>query len=196
MSFKLSRRDSEEPTDANNMPADSETEKKPQKQYSVTAYVCLLFAVVIIVVLMSYFVQQRNNSAALLSLRQQHDQVTSQAFENIEKLQDQNMELLDENNGLKEKLSELESEIKTLRDEAETAKTEAESVKTENKAMKDLSALQTAILNKNTDKAKTLITKISGETDILSQEGKDNFNALKNAYDELKGQLEIENTEE
>ena len=91
MSFKLKRRDSD------GAAPDAPKTEESKKKYSVGGYVILLFAVVLVLVVMSYFVQQRNHTITLDSLLEQQDNVTSQAFANIEKLQDSNVQLMEEN---------------------------------------------------------------------------------------------------
>ena len=185
MSFKLTRRDSVEPAEANPAAGAEAAEKKPQKSYSVTLYICILFAFVIVLVLLSYFGQQRNNSRALLSLREQHDQVTSQAFDNIEKLQEKNMELLNENNEQKKTIEKLQSQITSLEDSAEKAAAESDALKKELKAAEDIIALRSAIAAADAEKAAQLIERLNGETDALTQSGKEMFNELKAEYDAL-----------
>ena len=185
MSFKLQRRDSEEPSNEKQADTGDKKDNKPQKTYSVTVYVCLLFAVVIVIILMSYFVQQRNNSQALSSLREQHDQVTSQAFENIEKLQDTNMELLKENNDLKEKEKTSESKIEQLEKDAEDAEKQLESVKKENEYFKDLIALQNALSAKDSAAAKTAYEKLNADANSLPKEIKESLEALQTEYEKL-----------
>jgi len=174
-----------EPNEPNSVQTENQTDKRQQKPYSVTVYICLLFAVVIIVVLMSYFIQQRNNSRALLSLREQHDKVTSQAFENIEKLQEKNMELLNENDELNKKIDDLEARITELENAAEAAADENKSMKDEIKAVEQLLALKSAMAAGDTEKAKQLIEEITKETGSLPYNGKELFNELKAEYDEL-----------
>lgn len=178
MSFKLKRRDSSgEPTDA------PKQETGEKKKYSVTGYICLLFAVVIILVVMSYFVQQRNNNITLDSLLQQHDNVTSQAFANIEKLQDSNMELMDENEALSEEIEDLKAELEAIEDEKEALVGSHSAVQTENKALKELLELQIAIDSGDTDKAAAGIEAVKAST--LPQEYKAKFDALCAQYENM-----------
>ncbi|MBR7081815.1 MAG: hypothetical protein IKI49_03810 [Oscillospiraceae bacterium] len=184
MSFKLTRRDSVEPAPNTEGSADA-AEKKPQKSYSVTLYICILFAFVIVLVLLSYFGQRRDNSRALLSLREQHDQVTSQAFDNIEKLQEKNMELLNENNEQKKTIEKLQSQITELEDDAEKAAADSDALKKELKAAEDIFALRSALAAKDAEKAAQFIEKLNGEMENLPQNGKEMLKELKAEYDAL-----------
>lgn len=191
MSFKLTRRDSVEPAPNTEGSADA-AEKKPQKSYSVTLYICILFAFVIVLVLLSYFGQRRDNSRALLSLREQHDQVTSQAFDNIEKLQEKNMELLNENNEQKKTIEKLQSQITELEDDAEKAAADSDALKKELKAAEDIFALRSALAAKDAEKAAQFIEKLNGETENLPQNGKEMLKELKAEYDALINPTEEE----
>ena len=171
MSFKIKRRDSDGAA-----PDAPKEETGGKKKYSVGAYMCLLFAVVLVLVVMSYFVQQRNHSITLDSLLQQQDNVTSQAFANIEKLQDSNIQLMEENEALSEEIESLEEQAEELSKEKEALESTNSAVQTENAALKELLSLQIAIDSGDIAKAETQIEAVKNSA--LPQEYKAKFDAL------------------
>ena len=179
MSFKLKRRDSEGAA-----PDAPKEESGGKKKYSVGAYMCLLFAVVLVLVVMSYFVQQRNHTITLDSLLEQQDNVTSQAFANIEKLQDTNIQLMEENEALSEEVEELKEQAEALESEKaalESAKNDAEN---ELYALKELYKLQKAIDSGDIEAAEKQVTAV--KKSALSGDYKAKFDALCNELELLK----------
>jgi len=105
-------------------------------KYSVTVYLCFLFAAVLLLILVSYFIQQRNNVNTINSLTESHNEFSSQAMENIQKLQEENVGYLQQITDLQsqidklqsdksddeDKITELQTEIKNLTEESEQNK--------------------------------------------------------------------------
>ena len=170
MSFKLKRRDSEGAS------PDAPKTDESKKKYPVGGYIALLFAVVIVLVVMSYFAQQRNHNITLDSLLQQQDSVTSQAFANIEKLQDSNMALMGENEDLKVENDNLKDRIEALNKEKEALESSNSAVRAEKEALKALLSFQTAV--DSGDIAKAESQKEAVKNSALPQEYKAKFDAL------------------
>ena len=195
MSFKLKRRDSEGAA-----PDAPKEDNGGKKKYSVGAYMCLLFAVVLVLVVMSYFVQQRNHTITLDSLLEQQDNVTSQAFANIEKLQDTNIQLMEENEALSNEVEDLKEKVSTLESEKEAIESAKTNAEAELSALKELYKLQTAIDSgdiENAEKQAAAVKEIA-----LPQNYKEKFDALCNELKLLKnpplteGETETEKEEE
>ena len=171
MSFKLKRRDSDGAA-----PDAPKEEAAGKKKYSVGGYIVLLFAVVLVLVVMSYFVQQRNHTITLDSLLEQQDNVTSQAFANIEKLQDSNIQLMEENEALNEEIEALKEQIEELEQEKDALVSSNSAVETESKALKELLGLQAAIDSGDIAKAEAQVEAVKNSA--LPQEYKAKFDAL------------------
>lgn len=170
MSFKIKRRDSD------GAAPDAPKTEESKKKYPVGGYVILLFAVVIVLVLMSYFVQQRNHTITLDSLLEQQDNVTSQAFANIEKLQDSNVQLMEENEALSEEIEDLKEQIEELSKEKKTLESANTAAEQELAALKELMGLQSAIDSGDIAAAESKVEAVKNSA--LPQEYKAKFDAL------------------
>lgn len=125
------------------------TEEKGTKQSKnkVLIYLCGLFITAFLLMLLSYLINQRNNSAAMSELTETHRTVTESAFENIEKLQDDNRTLNDELEASKTLTRELESDLIEAKDELNMADNKIEELQAEaEEREKTLLALEKLVL--------------------------------------------------
>ena len=124
------------------------TEEKGTKQSKnkVLIYLCGLFITAFLLMLLSYLINQRNNSAAMSELTETHRTVTESAFENIEKLQDDNRTLNDELEASKTLTRELESDLIEAKDELNMADNKIEELQAEAEREKTLLALEKLVL--------------------------------------------------
>lgn len=135
----------------------SETEKKfgdsrklariPGKtgKYSVTVYLCFLFAAVLLLILVSYFIQQRNNVNTINSLTESHNEFSSQAMENIQKLQEENVGYLQQISELQSQIDKLQSDKSDDEDKITQLQTEIKNLTKESEQNKGKSDALTAL---------------------------------------------------
>lgn len=102
---------------------DNRPKSKKKSEQSVIVYVTILFTVAFLLVLLSYFMQQRKNEDTISDMTEEHTQITMQAQQNIEKLQNDNLTLQqklasaqEENEKLEQKIEELSDAITELGD--------------------------------------------------------------------------------
>ena len=155
--MNLKRRDSTEgtPEDAGNVPEQKPEDKSPKalkkREISVFIYTTVLFVAALLLILITYFIQEHRNSA-LADLTPQHGELTAQALQNIEELQNRNENLRDE-------LDQKEDELQTLQDELDAA----------NRSIDALLAEQANLEQANEAAS---IEKQSLEKDLQNQRGK------------------------
>lgn len=121
-------------------------------KYSVTVYLCFLFAAVLLLILVSYFIQQRNNVRTINSLTESHNEFSSQAMENIQKLQEENEGYLQQISQLQTQINELQSDksddedkITELQKQIKTLTTESEKNKGRSDALAALFVMEKAV---------------------------------------------------
>jgi len=92
-------------------PEKPENAEKKKPSYSVSIYIVILFVVVLVLIMLSYFVQQSRSSKTISDMTEQHDRFSSQALQNIEELQNQNLALIEEIEQRDDRIDELEAEL-------------------------------------------------------------------------------------
>lgn len=171
-------------------PVKKEKKKDSGTKYSVKTYVIIMFSVVIVLILFSYLSQQRN----ILSISEQHSEFSTQALQNIENLQTQNLELVEENNQLNDQLEDLEEQLEELKetqeaqadaaDQAEKAAEEAYSaLEAKYKAVSLLADLQNAVIQEDMDAAKKIAAELKKIEQGLTDDQIDLFHIINNNLD-------------
>lgn len=132
------RGDDELPTE-NAQTSENQTEKtvetKKRSEKSVTVYVVMLFVVVLLLLFLSYFIQQRRNSDTISDLTEQHSAFSSQALQNIEKLQEKNLSLTKDLEDAHKQIEDLEEELDDSKSKLQDKIKEAIEAEMKNKEM-------------------------------------------------------------
>ncbi len=114
--FGGERRDSEASEQSLSRRVSRETSTPPQrnKPSSFYVYLAILFGAAFLMLLLAYFVQQRNNDTALSDLRSTTAATRQELVEDIQRLEEENLDLVERNEALSVQLKELQEEIDDL----------------------------------------------------------------------------------
>ena len=167
----------------NNSPEFIEKKETKQNKNKVLIYLCALFITAFLLMLLSYLINQRNNNAAMSDLTETHRTVTESAFENIEKLQDDNRLLNDELEASKTLIRELESDLSDVKSELETTNNrilelqeDADNAEKRLIALEKLVELESLIRQNDFEAANTIVQEIEEDSlaaylpDVCSEE--------------------------
>ena len=161
-------------------PAAEKAVKKDNKdgtKYSVKTYVLILFSVVILLIALSYLIQQRN----FQNLSEQHSVFSTQALQNIDNLQKQNIALVEENEDLQDRIEALQAAAERAKAAADKQKADYAELEKKYQAVTALSQLQAAAKAEDSEAAAEAAETLEDLQQYLTEEQAALYAELKDA---------------